>query len=104
LRQTGDARVTPSLTLATIWRLARPYFFPTTAGSAAVCSAPITIELWIVTINVMLNQWNNRYSAAGAQLGHLRLRARVSRLAAIVRSRSTSLYLNQWLQSAGGGG
>ena len=34
----------------------------------------IALELLIVAINVMLNQWNNRfYNALQAQLGQLRL-------------------------------
>src|SRR5262245_16024765 len=49
-------------TLAIIWRLACPYFFAEDhwAGRALLC-AVITIELSIVAINVMLNQWNNRF-------------------------------------------
>ena len=52
----------PVSTLATIWRLASPYFRSEDrkAGLALLASV-VVIELSIVTINVLLNQWNNRF-------------------------------------------
>jgi putative ATP-binding cassette transporter len=49
-------------TLAIIYRLARPYFFSEDRRAGrSLLAAVITIELSIVAINVMLNQWNNRF-------------------------------------------
>ena len=49
-------------TLAIIFRLARPYFFSEDRWAGrSLLAAVITIELSIVAINVMLNQWNNRF-------------------------------------------
>ena len=48
--------------LATIWRLARPYFYSEDRRAGRILlGAVIAIELSIVAINVMLNQWNNRF-------------------------------------------
>ena len=48
--------------LATIWRLARPYFFSEDRRAGRILlGAVIAIELSIVAINVMLNQWYNRF-------------------------------------------
>src|SRR4051794_22659799 len=51
-----------ALTLATIWRLASPYFrSEDRLAGRVLLGALITIELSLVAINVMLNQWNNRF-------------------------------------------
>ena len=48
--------------LAILWQLARPYFFSEDRWAGRVLlGAVIAIELSIVAINVMLNQWNNRF-------------------------------------------
>ena len=84
---------------------ARPSLFPSprTAGPAALLlGAVIAIELAIVAINVMLNQWNNRFYNA---LQDRNWDAFVSELlffcvlaAAFIVLAVYQLYLNQWLQ------
>jgi putative ATP-binding cassette transporter len=89
--------------LATIWRLARPYFFSEECWSGRILlGAIIAIELSIVAINVMINQWNNRFYNA---LQERDWNAFVSELlffcalAAIYITLAVyQLYLNQWLQ------
>jgi vitamin B12/bleomycin/antimicrobial peptide transport system ATP-binding/permease protein len=90
-------------TLATIWRLARPYFFSDDRWAGrGLLGAVITIELSIVTINVMLNQWNNRFYNALQErnwdtfvyeLGFFSVLAAIYITLAVYQ-----LYLNQWLQ------
>ena len=90
-------------TLATIWRLARPYFFSDDRWAGrGLLGAVITIELSIVTINVMLNQWNNRFYNALQEcnwdtfvyeLGFFCVLAAIYITLAVYQ-----LYLNQWLQ------
>ena len=49
-------------TLATIWRLASPYFYSEDRWAGRMLlAAVIVIELSIVAINVLLNPWNNRF-------------------------------------------
>ena len=49
-------------TLATIWRLAIPYFRSEDRCAGRILLArDRAIELSIVAINVLLNQWNNRF-------------------------------------------
>ena len=50
-------------TLATIWRLAIPYFrTPRTAWRAGILlGAVVAIELAVVAITVLINQWNARF-------------------------------------------
>jgi putative ATP-binding cassette transporter len=89
--------------LATIYRLARPYFFSEERwGARLLLGAVITIELSIVAINVMLNQWNNRFYNA---LQERDWNAFVYELlffcalaAAYITLAVYQLYLNQWLQ------
>jgi putative ATP-binding cassette transporter len=90
-------------TLAIIWRLARPYFFAEDRWAGrALLGAVITIELSIVAINVMLNQWNNRFynalqernwDAFISELGFFCILATIYIVLAVYQ-----LYLNQWLQ------
>ena len=48
-------------TLATVWRLSIPYFRSEDRWAGrALLAAVIAIELAIVGINVLLNQWNSR--------------------------------------------
>ena len=49
-------------TLDIIWRLAHPYFFSEDRRAGRILlAAVIAIELAIVAITVMVNQWNNRF-------------------------------------------
>jgi putative ATP-binding cassette transporter len=90
-------------TLVTIWRLAAPYFrsedrWPGRLLLAAVIAA----ELGLVAINVLLNEWNNRFYNAlqdrnwdnfVKELLYFCVLAVLYILAAVYQ-----LYLNQWLQ------
>ena len=49
-------------TLATVWRIAAPYFRSEDKWAGrALLAAVIATELAIVGITVLLNQWNNRF-------------------------------------------
>src|SRR5260370_8953884 len=49
-------------TLATVWRLAHPYFFSEDRFAGRVLlAAVIAIELATIGINVLINQWNNAF-------------------------------------------
>jgi vitamin B12/bleomycin/antimicrobial peptide transport system ATP-binding/permease protein len=90
-------------TLLTIWRLAIPFFrsedrWPGRLLLAAVIGA----ELGLVAINVLLNEWNNRFYNAlqdrnwdnfVRELLYFCVLAALYILAAVYQ-----LYLNQWLQ------
>ena len=90
-------------TLAIIWRLARPYFFSEDRWAGRVLlGTVIAIELSVVAINVMLNQWNNRFynalqernwDAFISELGFFCVLAAIYIVLAVYQ-----LYLNQWLQ------
>jgi putative ATP-binding cassette transporter len=90
-------------TLATIWRLASPYFYSEDRWAGRILlAAVIATELSIVAINVMLNQWNNRFYNAlqdrnwdtfVSELLFFCLLAGAYILLAVYQ-----LYLNQWLQ------
>ena len=90
-------------TLAIIWRLARPYFFSEDRWAGRVLlGAVIAIELSVVAINVMLNQWNNRFynalqernwDAFIYEIGFFCVLAAIYIVLAVYQ-----LYLNQWLQ------
>jgi putative ATP-binding cassette transporter len=90
-------------TLATIWRLAVPYFrSEDRMAGRALLAAVIVIELAIVGINVLINQWNNRFYNA---LQDRNWDTFVSELlyfcllaAAFIVLAVYQLYLNQWLQ------
>lgn len=90
-------------TLATIWRLAVPYFRSEDRWyGRALLAAVITIELAIVGINVMLNAWNARFYNA---LQDRNWDSFVSELlffcllaAIFITFAVYQLYLNQWLQ------
>jgi putative ATP-binding cassette transporter len=89
--------------LATIWRLARPYYFSEDRWAGRLLlGAVIAIELATVAINVMINQWNNRFYNA---LQERDWNAFVSELlffcalaTAYIVFAVYQLYLNQWLQ------
>jgi putative ATP-binding cassette transporter len=90
-------------TLATIWRLAIPYFRSEDRRAARILLASvIAIELSLVGITVLLNQWNNAFynalqerdwDAFVRQLLIFCLLATASILLAVYQ-----LYLRQWLQ------
>lgn len=90
-------------TLATVWRIAIPYFRSEDRWAGrALLSAVILIELSIVGITVLLNQWNNRFYNA---LQQRNWDAFVSELlffcalaTAFIILAVYQLYLNQWLQ------
>jgi putative ATP-binding cassette transporter len=100
----GDSTVTGlGSTLATIWRLGAPYFRSEDRRAGCVLLATIIlIELSIVAINVMINQWNNRFYNAlqdknwdvfVSELLFFCLLAAIFIVLAVYQ-----LYLNQWLQ------
>src|SRR3954454_206446 len=89
--------------LATVWRLANPYFFSEERWAGrGLLAAVIAIELSTVAINVMINQWNNRFYNALQErnwdsfvyeLGFFCILAAAYIVLAVYQ-----LYLNQWLQ------
>ena len=90
-------------TLATIWRIASPYFSSEDRWPGrALLAAVIAIELSLVAISVLLNQWNNvfynalqdkNWDAFVYQLGYFCVLAAFYIVLAVYQ-----LYLNQWLQ------
>jgi vitamin B12/bleomycin/antimicrobial peptide transport system ATP-binding/permease protein len=90
-------------TLATIWRLAIPYFRSEERWAGRVLlAAVIAIELSIVAINVMLNQWNARFFNAvqdrdgDAFISELLFFCAL--VAPFIVLRVYQIYLQQWLQ------
>ncbi|MGP8123008.1 MAG: ABC transporter ATP-binding protein/permease [Xanthobacteraceae bacterium] len=89
--------------LATVWRVAAPYFRSEDKWAGrGLLAAVIAIELGIVGINVLLNQWNNRFYNAlqehnwndfVGELIYFCVLATVFIVLAVYQ-----LYLNQWLQ------
>jgi putative ATP-binding cassette transporter len=88
---------------ATVWRIAAPYFRSEDkfAGRLLLASV-IAIELTVVAINVLLNQWNNRFYTALQEKnwdGFVREIGIFCILAtAYIALAVYQLYLNQWLQ------
>jgi vitamin B12/bleomycin/antimicrobial peptide transport system ATP-binding/permease protein len=90
-------------TLAVVWRIASPYFRSEERWPGRILlAAVIAIELSIVGITVLINQWNaNFYNALQDrnwdafvyQLGYFCVLAAAFILLAVYQ-----LYLNQWLQ------
>jgi vitamin B12/bleomycin/antimicrobial peptide transport system ATP-binding/permease protein len=90
-------------TLATVWRIAAPYFRSEDKWAGrALLAAVITIELALVAIDVLLNQWQNRFFNAlqeynwevfVREIGVFLLLA-----ACFIGLAVYQLYLNQWLQ------
>jgi vitamin B12/bleomycin/antimicrobial peptide transport system ATP-binding/permease protein len=90
-------------TLATIWRLAAPYFSSEDRKAGRILLIVlIAIELSIVAINVLLNQWNARFYNAlqerdwDAFVTQLMIFCALA--AAYIALAVYRLYLNQWLQ------
>jgi len=88
---------------ATVWRIAIPYFRSEDkfAGRLLLASV-IAIELMVVAINVLLNQWNNRFYNALQEKnwdGFVREIFIFCILAGCYIALAVyQLYLNQWLQ------
>ena len=90
-------------TLAIVWRLASPYFRSEERWPGRILlAAVIAIELSIVGITVLINEWNNKFynalqdrnwDAFVYQLGYFCVLAAAFILLAVYQ-----LYLNQWLQ------
>ncbi|WP_137043635.1 ABC transporter ATP-binding protein/permease [Pseudolabrys sp. FHR47] len=89
--------------LATVWRIASPYFRSDDRWAGRLLlAAIIAIELGIVAITVLINQWNARFYNALQdrnwdsfvyELGYFCVLAAIFIVAAVYQ-----LYLNQWLQ------
>jgi putative ATP-binding cassette transporter len=89
--------------LATVWRLASPYFrSEDRIAGRALLVAVIGIELSIVGIAVLINHWNNRFhnalqernwDAFVGELLYFGVVAGIYILLAVYQ-----IYLNQWLQ------
>jgi putative ATP-binding cassette transporter len=92
-----------SSTLATVWRIAAPYFRSEDKWAGrALLAAVIAIELGIVGITVLLNQWNSRFYNAlqernwdsfVSEIIYFSVLATIYIVLAVYQ-----LYLNQWLQ------
>ncbi|WOH67312.1 ABC transporter ATP-binding protein/permease [Bradyrhizobium sp. BWA-3-5] len=90
-------------TLATVWRIAAPYFSSEDKLAGRVLlAAVIAIELAIVGINVLINQWNLRFYNAlqdrnwdsfVSEIIYFSVLAAIFIVLAVYQ-----LYLNQWLQ------
>jgi putative ATP-binding cassette transporter len=90
-------------TLATVWRIAVPYFrSEDKLAGRVLLAAVIAIELSLVAIDVLLNQWNNRFYNALQEKnwdGFVREIGIFSLLATCYIALAVyQLYLNQWLQ------
>ena len=90
-------------TLATVWRIAVPYFNSDDKWAGRVLlAAVIAIELAIVGNSVLLNQWRNRFYNALQEKdwdGFVRETIIFAVLATVMVVLSVyQLYLNQWLQ------
>jgi len=92
-----------SSTLATVWRIAAPYFRSEDkwAGRALLATV-VSIELALVAIDVLLNQWSNRFYT-GLQEYNWDVFVREIGIFCLLASCFIALavyqlYLNQWLQ------
>ena len=90
-------------TLATVWRIAAPYFRSEDklAGRALLVGV-ISIELALVALDVLLNQWNNRFYNALQEKNWDVFVREISFFCFLATSNVVlsiyQLYLNQWLQ------
>jgi vitamin B12/bleomycin/antimicrobial peptide transport system ATP-binding/permease protein len=90
-------------TLAIVWRIAAPYFrSEDKLAGRTLLAAVISIELALVGLDVLLNQWNNRFYNAlqdknwavfVREIGFFTVLATSNVVLSIYQ-----LYLNQWLQ------
>ncbi len=92
-----------SATLAIVWRIAIPYFRSEDKWAGrGLLAAVVVMELALVAIDVLVNQWQNRFYSA---LQNSDWDAFVTQIWIFVALASTyialavyKLYLNQWLQ------
>jgi putative ATP-binding cassette transporter len=90
-------------TLATVWRIAIPYFRSEDKWAGlGLLAAVIIIELAVVGLSVLFNRWNNTFYNAlqernfdvfTYQLGYFSVLAAIN-----IALKVYQLYLNQWLQ------
>jgi vitamin B12/bleomycin/antimicrobial peptide transport system ATP-binding/permease protein len=90
-------------TLATVWRIAIPYFRSEDKWAGrGLLAAVIVIELAVVGLNVLFNRWNNvfynalqerDYDVFTYQIGYFTVLAAI-----FIALKVYQLYLNQWLQ------
>ena len=90
-------------TLATVWRIATPYFRSEDKWAGrGLLAVVIAIELSLVGIDVLINQWNNRFYNALQdkdwdtfvwEFGVFIVLASIAVVLSVYK-----LYLNQWLQ------
>jgi vitamin B12/bleomycin/antimicrobial peptide transport system ATP-binding/permease protein len=90
-------------TLATVWRIAAPYFRSEDRVTAwTLLAAVITIELSLVGIDVLLNQWRNRFYNALQEKNWEGFVTETGVFTILAASNVVlvvyQLYLNQWLQ------
>ena len=90
-------------TLATVWRIACPYFRSEDKWAGrGLLAAVVSIELALVGIDVLLNQWSNRFYNALQEKDWdgfvTRDRLFAVLATAVVALAVYQLYLNQWLQ------
>jgi vitamin B12/bleomycin/antimicrobial peptide transport system ATP-binding/permease protein len=90
-------------TLATIWRLALPYFGSEDRWPGrALLAAVLSIELAVVGVTVLLNQWNARFYNALQDRNWDSFTKELLFFCVLAGSlivlRVYQLYLNQWLQ------
>ena len=92
-----------SSTLATVWRIAAPYFRSEDKWAGrGLLAAVISIELALVAIDVLLNQWSNRFYT-GLQENNWDVFVREIGVFCVLATcfivlAVYQLYLNQWLQ------
>lgn len=90
-------------TLATVWRIASPYFRSEDKWAGrGLLAAVIAIELALVAIDVLLNQWSNRFYT-GLQEKNWDVFVREMGVFCVIAACFIALavyqlYLNQWLQ------
>jgi putative ATP-binding cassette transporter len=90
-------------TLATVWRIAAPYFRSEDRLAAwTLLAAVIVIELSLVGIDVLLNQWRNRFYNALQERNWDTFVSEIGVFSILAASNVVlvvyQLYLNQWLQ------
>ena len=90
-------------TLATVWRIAAPYFRSEDRLAAwTLLAAVIVIELSLVGIDVLLNQWRNRFYNALQERNWQVFVSEVGVFTILAAGNVVlvvyQLYLNQWLQ------
>ena len=90
-------------TLATVWRIAAPYFrSEDRLAGWTLLAAVIVIELSLVGIDVLLNQWRNRFYNALQERNWDTFVFEIGIFCILAASNVVfvvyQLYLNQWLQ------